>query len=347
MKHYLLSVIVLIISSTSCQKENITIGNNVTETFYVGNKGASMRVLVEGNTSAKVFLLFVHGGPGAGGYIYDTDYIRKNIGNRYAMIYWDERNAGGSQGSSNGKYLTLEQMTDDLKKVIQVIKARYGQDCSIFILGHSFGGLLTSSFMVEGDNQSMVKGWIFADASHNYPLNDSLTRQMLLTTGEQQIALNQNKTQWEEIVAYCNAHTGNFSFEESEQLESYAGVAETYFDEVIEFDIMELVRANAVRYKWPLSSMLMNYLYSSDAGFNKDLVRTGFSSSLGKVTVPVLILYGQYDFVCPQGLGDDFSNRIGSTDKRIVISPISGHTIMLQDEVLFCNEVNKFLDSHK
>ena len=306
-----------------------------------------MRVLVEGNTSSRVFLLFVHGGPGAGAYVYDTDYIRKNIEDHYAVAYWDERNAGGSQGSSDGKYLTLEQMTDDLKKVIQVIKARYGQDCSIFILGHSFGGLLTSSFMVAGNNQSMVKGWIFADASHNYPLNDTLTRQMLLTTGEQQIALNQNRTQWEEIVAYCNAHPGNFSFEESEKLESYAAEAETYFDEVLQFDIMKLIRENAVRYKWPLTSMLMNYLYSSEASFNRDLVKTEFSTSLSKVTVPVLILYGKYDFICPQALGDDFSNRIGSTDKKIVVSPVSGHSIMLQDEVLFCSEVNKFLESHK
>ncbi len=347
MKYPLLSVILLIISVTSCQKEIITIGNNVSETFYVDNRGASMRVLVEGNTSSGVFLLFVHGGPGAGAYIYDTDYIRKNIGVRYAMVYWDERNAGGSQGSLNGKYLTLEQMTDDLTKVILVIKARYGQDCSIFIIGHSFGGLLTSSFMVAGNNQSMVKGWIFADASHNYPMNDSLTRQMLLTTGEQQIALNKNRVQWEEIVAYCNAHTGNFSFEESEQLESYARDAETYFDEVIEFDIMKLVREYAVRHKWPLASMLMNYLYSSEADLNRELLKEEFSSSLNRVTVPVLILYGQYDFICPQGLGNDFYSRIGSTDKKMVISPISGHTIMLQDEVLYCSEVNKFLELHK
>lgn len=347
MKLLYLSAIVLIISVTSCQKEVITIGENVSETFYVDNSGASMRVLVEGNTSSKVFLIFVHGGPGAGGYIYDTDYIRKNIENSYAMVYWDERNAGGSQGSSNRTHLNLGQMADDLKKVIQVIKARYGESCSIFILGHSYGGLLTSAFMVTGNNQSMVKGWIFADASHNYPLNDTLTRRMLLETGEQQIALNQHTAGWEEIVEYCKTHTGNFSYEESEQLETYAGNAETYFNEVIEFDVAGLILANAIPYKWPLTSMLMNYLYSKEAAFNKDLIKTELSSSLGKVTVPVLILYGQYDFICPRGLGDDFYNRIGSADKKIVISPVSGHTIMLQDEVLFCNEVNTFLRLHK
>ncbi len=347
MKRFSILILLLVISLSSCQKEVITIGTHVSETFYVQNNGASMRVLVEGNTSGKVFIVFVHGGPGTGSYFYDTDYIRNNIGNRYAMVYWDERNAGGSQGGSDGKDLSLAQMTDDLRKVLVVLKSRYGQDCSLFLIGHSFGGLLTASFMVSGDNQAMIKGWIFADGSHNYPLNDSLTWQMLLTNGEQQIALNKNKAWWEEIVTYCHDHSGNFSYDESRQLEKYAGEAEGYFDVVAHVDLYELIRKNAVRYDWPLSSMLVNYLYSSEAGFNRDLAKTEFSSYLHTVTVPVLILYGKYDFVCPEGLGEDLYNSIGSEDKQIVISPVSGHSIMLQDEVLFCKEVNGFADTHK
>jgi len=347
MKHHLYFILIVFFLSASCQKVVITIGTNVSETFYVENGGASMRVLVEGNTSGKVFIVFVPGGPGAGAFIYDTDYIRRTIGDRYAMVYWDERNAGASQGEANGKELTLGQMKDDLKKVLKVIKARYGEDCSLFLTGHSFGGLLTASFMVSGDNQSVIKGWIYADGSHNYPLNDSLTWQMLVTKGQQQIALNKNRSQWEEIVAYCNAHPGNFSYEESKQLETYAGEAETYFDVVPEVDIWTLIRKNSVRYDWPLTSMLVNYRYSMRAGFNRDIAKTEFSSSLYKVTVPVLILYGEYDFICPKELGKDLFSRIGSADKKIVISPVSGHNIMFQDEVLFCNEVNKFVELHK
>jgi pimeloyl-ACP methyl ester carboxylesterase len=347
MKHVLLSFLAVFLAITSCQKEKITTGTNVSEDFYVENDGASMRVVVEGNTSSKVFIVFVHGGPGASSFVYNTDYITNNIENNYAIAFWDERNSGASQGSANGKYLTLAQMTDDLKKVIQVIKARYGQNSEVFILGHSFGGLLTSSFMVTGDNQSMVKGWIFADGSHNYPLNDSLTRQMLLNTGEQQIAMNKNTAKWQEIVSYCQTHTGHFSLDESDQMEAYATKAENYMEEVTKIDFLKLVIDNAFRYNLPLTSMLINYLYSSEAAFNKDLARTEFSSSLYKVTVPVLILFGQYDFVCPSGLGDDLFNRISSIDKKIVISPVSGHNIMFQDEVLFCKEVNEFIGLHK
>jgi pimeloyl-ACP methyl ester carboxylesterase len=338
-------VVSLMISS--CQKEEITIGTGVSETFYVENAGASMRVLVEGNTASKVFIVFVHGGPGASAYIYDTDYIRKHVGDNYALVYWDQRNSGASQGASNGKDLTLGQMTDDLKKVLLVIKSRYGQDCSLFLLGHSFGGLLTSSFLVSGDNQAMIKGWIFADASHNYPLNDSLTWQMLVTKGEEQITLNKNRVAWEEIVSYCNSHPAPFSYDESRNLEDYAGDAESYFPQVPEVDILKIMRKRGIRNDWPLTSILVNYLYSSNASFNKDLAITEYSTSLQKVTVPVLILFGEYDFVCPAGMGEDLYKRIGSTDKKMVISPVSGHSIMLQDEVLFCSEINSFVGLHR
>ena len=332
---------------TTCQKEKITIGESVSESFYVENNGESMRVLVEGNTLSTVFVIFVHGGPGAGAFMYNTDYISSNLEDKYAGVYWDERNSGASQGSSNGDNLTLPQMTEDLKKVIQVIKYRYGQGSEIFLLGHSFGGLLTSSFLTTDNNQSMVQGWIFADGSHNYPLNDSLTRQMLLTAGQQQITLNRNRAKWEEIVSYCNTHSVNFSFDESGQLEKYAVDAESYFDEVTKFNSLKLFENNAVKHNWPLTSMLVNYLYSSEAEINKDLALKEFSSSLYKVTIPVLILFGQYDFVCPKGLGVDLYNNISSSDKKIVISPISGHNIMFQDEVLFCNEVDEFVRMHR
>src|SRR5665647_872155 len=332
---------------TSCQKEKITIGTNVSETFYLDNNGASMRLLVEGNTSSHIFLVFVHGGPGTGSFIYNTPYISQNIENKYAVVYWDQRNAGASQGNSNGDHLNLPQMTEGLKKVIQLIKYRYGQGSGIFILGHSFGGLLTASFMTTADNQSLVKGWIFADGSHNYPLNDTLTRKMLFTVGQEQIAKNKNTDKWIPIINYCNAHTGNFTFEESNQLYAYASDAETYFNKVKKINLATLIDYDPVQYGWPVTSILFNLNYSSNASFNRDLAKTEFSSKLGVVTTPTLLLYGKYDFICPGGLEEDIFNRINTRDKKIVISPISGHNIMLQDESFFCKEVNAFIERYK
>jgi pimeloyl-ACP methyl ester carboxylesterase len=341
MKRALLISIILL--SAGCQKEKTGISEFTSEVFYVQNAGASMRVLVQGNTASNTYILVIHGGPGVSSYFYDTKYISQNLGEKFAMVYWDQRNAGASQGSSNGGHLHLDQMTVDLYKVIQVLKFRYGQNLSLFLLGHSFGGLIASDFITRPGYQVLIKGLINVDGSHNYPLNDTLTRQKLLSEGHYQISQQKYVDQWQEIINYCDAHTGNFSLEESQQLEKYATEAEDYIDSIKHINIFKEVLKYSITDKYPLTAILSNLLYSEDSGFNKELAVAQFSYSLNQVTIPVLLLWGKYDFTCPPALGEDFFQRINSAEKRMVISPVSGHNMMLQDEGLFCDEVITFV----
>src|SRR5674476_573705 len=332
---------------SACQKEKISLSENVSEAFYVDNAGASMRVLVDGNTASNTFILIVHGGPGASSYFYDTKYISHNIGDKYAVVYWDQRNAGASQGTNNGGNLHLDQMVEDLKKVIEVLKFRYGQQISLFLAGHSFGGLLAIDFVTSSDYQNMIKGLINVDGSHDYPLNDTLTRQMLLNVGQYEVSKKRHVDKWQPIINYCIAHQGNFSFEESQQLESYASEAETYIDSVKQVSIVSEIFKYSISDKYPLTAMLSNLLYSEDSNFNKELAKTQFSSLLYKITLPVLVLWGKYDFICPPALGEDFYNHISSNDKKMAISPGSGHNVILQNKKFFCEEVNAFVLGHR
>ncbi len=348
MKTNLIITAISLLMLVSCQKEEIKIGTGVSETFYVQNAGASMRVLVEGNTASKTILLFVHGGPGSGSYFYNSDYISQNIENKYAVVYWDQRNAGATQGNNNGDQLNLKTMTIDLKKVIQVLKYRYGQDVSVFILGHSFGGMLTASFLTTEQNQDLVKGWIMCSGSHNYPLNDELSKLGLIFFANQQIALGKRVTQWTEILNYCNSLPNvNFTKEQADKLNAYTKDTESYFDEVMPVSVANLVRANAIKQNYAVTSTYLNSLYSQNANINNELANYELSSQLNKVTIPVLTIYGKYDLTCPPALGDDVYNRISSINKFQYILPNSSHVGMLQDEVLFCNRVNSFIEKFK
>ena len=340
-------IFMIIILITGCQKEKISFSDNASDVFYVENEGAAMRVLVQGNTSSKTFILIIHGGPGAGAFFYDTKFITQNIGDKYALVYWDQRNAGASQGANNGENLHLNVMVNDLKKVITVLKFRYGEDMSLFLLGHSFGGMIAADFVTSSDNQYMIKGLINVDGSHNYPLNDTLTREKLLSVGQYEVSQNLNIDKWTPILNYCEAHKGNFSFEESQQLEIYSTDAENYIDSIKHINIVSQVLRYMISDKYPLTAMLTNLIYSEDSNFNKELAVTQFSTSLSKVTIPVLLLWGKYDFTCPVALGEDFFNRISSTDKSMVISSKSGHYMILQDKDFFCNEINAFVQTHR
>ena len=330
----------------SCQREVITISTKANDIFYLENKGAAMRVEVDGNTASKIFLVIVHGGPGVPCMIYNTDFISQNLENQLAIVFWDQRNAGASQGGMNGKYLHLDQYVDDLRKLIELVKYRYGKDLRIYLVGHSWGGLVTSAFLTQGNNQSMVRGWICVDGSHNYPLNDTLTHNKLLAYGQWQTTLGKNTDQWKEIVQYCTAHNAPFSFDESMQMEDYATTAETLIDSVKQLDMMKLFWHYALSQKSPVTADGMNYLYSSNADLNKEISTVGFSMLLYKVTVPSLLLYGKYDFICPEGLADDILAHIGSSYVKKVISPVSGHNLMFQDGKLFVSEVVDFVNAN-
>jgi pimeloyl-ACP methyl ester carboxylesterase len=345
MKQILFIITLLIFYS--CQKEKITFSSDASEVFYVENAGASMRVLVQGNTSSKIFVIVIHGGPGVSSYFYDTNYIGKNLGDKCAMVYWDQRNAGASQGTSNGNELHLDQMAEDLKKVIEVLKFRYGLDMRLFLLGHSFGGLILADFITKPGYQDMINGLVYVDGSHNYPLNDTLTRQMLLTEGQYAVSQKKYVSEWQPIINYCLSHTGNFSLEESQQLEQYASDAENYIDSINHINIATQVFRYTIPDKYPLTAILSNLLYNEDSNFNKELAVTNFSAQLKIVTIPALVLWGKYDFTCPLPLGEDFYNHISSIDKKIVVSSKSGHNMILQDKKFFCEEVGAFVLTHR
>ena len=110
-----------------------------------------------------------------------------------------------------------------------------------------------------------------------------------------------------------------FSLEESQKLQSYASKAEGYIDSVNKIDLVLTVLKHSVSDKLPLTAIVFNLLYSEDSDFNKEIAHASFSESLYKVTVPVLILWGKYDFTCPSGLGRRFFiPGLNSTDKKMV-----------------------------
>ncbi|HNW51498.1 MAG TPA: alpha/beta hydrolase [Prolixibacteraceae bacterium] len=328
----------------SCHKEEITMGNNASDYFYIERKGASLFTLVRGNTASKIFLLIVHGGPGDSGLSYSNSYMRENIESRYAVIYSDQRDAGSSQGNFNAENLSLDNMAEDINCLISVLKQRYGNDIELFMMAHSFGGLLSPAYLTKSDYQSQIKGLIYADGAFDYPLNDSLTRTRLLAEGERQIAMGKKVDKWNDILSYCHEHTGNFTFEESMKINQLAWKGQSCLDNLKKSESEE-IDLNAPEWERPFSAMLSNMYVNKK--FSKDILHASYTSQLNKITVPVLIIYGEYDMVCPKELGDVFYNQISSTDKEMFIAKGCTHSPMNQDPDFFYDKAIEFIERLK
>jgi pimeloyl-ACP methyl ester carboxylesterase len=326
----------------SCRKESVVLSANANDIFWLNNAGADMPIWIKGNTSSGVIILFVHGGPGDGSYQYvdfQTDQLWKN----YAVAYWDQRDAGAAAGNNNYSNLNLNQMIDDLKKVIILLKYRYGGQQEIFLMAHSFGALLAAGYLVQSDNQDNVKGWIEVDGAHDYPESNVLERQMLIDTGTLKIGENSYAAQWQQIVDYCNTHRANQTLEADLQMDNYAAQAENY--EPINHTATTL---NFFSPSSPISyGINLFYLYNSNAGksFLDSIEKISYTNQLYKITVPSLLIWGQYDFTVPFGCGTQALPLLGSSYKKLVIMPHSGHIPMNSDTNLFTQTVTDFIQT--
>jgi proline iminopeptidase len=345
-------ILVLFITTLfACKKTSITLGTNVTEVFFVKHKGASMPIRVMGNTASKTILLFIPGGPGGPGLVYRntaTLAIEKN----YAVAYINQRECGESQGKSTEPN-NMDLMTEDLDLMISAIKLRYGADVSVFILGHSFGGMSVSAYVTNGDKQKNIKGWIDTDGISDFPALGEMTRDMYLQYGTQEIALGKNVALWQPIVDWCNAHKGKLSVAEiqfinqqtdgEELMDAYI-IGKDYFKSQTDY-FLQLNKD----YNFPLIPYGINFFSTANLNspLSKDIETRSYNPLMNKVTIPSLFLVGKYDFICPPALHQQAYDNVATTEKKIVILPQSGHQAYFNEPELFAKEVNEFMAKYK
>ena len=319
-----LLLFILLTLLPGCQRDEITIGSKANDLFFLQNQGASMPVLVEGNTASKVLLLVVHGGPGSDAMKTMNGPFMDALEARYGMVYWDQRNAGSTQGGANKDVLKVATYADDLKKLVLVLKQRYGTDGRIFLYSHSWGGCLSAAFLTTGDNQNLVRGWINLDGATNFPLKNVESRAMQLRIGGAEVAAGRNAAAWKPLLDYAQANDSNKSPAESEQLNTNAYKAIKLIDQV---NKPRRAVTNDLRYQpvsFVSSLVNLNSVYVNST-MEAELFQISFSPQLPKLTLPVLALFGTYDFVVPPAVGQEVIDKVRSRDKKMVLFERSGH----------------------
>lgn len=328
---YLGLYLIITLALSSCLNDQAPEGGIVHDFFFLRNEGQDMPVTVAGNVESGKMLLIIHGGPGGNGIEYRDEYVSSSVENQLAVVYWDQRYAGNSQG--NGGSIRIEDFADDIKKVIQLLRHRYGQNQQIYLFAHSWGGFLAPYFLLQDSNQNLVQGWIQIGGAHNYELNDFLTKEMLLFYGSQELSANRNTDFWTEVVDWCsnNSHLG---LENSSQLNAFAQDAETMFDFIRDSDLTFALPNNS-----SLAANSVNEKMSGRLQIDQQAYDVPNSNNLNRITLPTLLIWGKYDFVCPPGLAEDIEVNSGSEDLNKVILGNSGHSPMVNEPVTFWSMV--------
>ena len=344
---YLMSLALVVLTFTACKKE-VILSNNIEDTIHIRNGKSDMPAFIRGNGESKVFILLLHGGPGDGGLKYRNHTFSKLLEEKYAVVYWDQRHQGNSHGHLSESDVSIAEMVEDTYYVVKTLKQRYGEDISLFLFGHSWGGTLGTAFMLKENYQSEISGWIESGGAHDFQLINTEQIKMIQKYSALEIDKGNNVAKWTEMIVFINSiDQANISLEEMIELNSYAGICEKLIAEIEsptsselgQFESLFLTPNN------PMSTALNDVQLPKS--LQEELINTSYTNELHKINTPTLLLWGKYDFKVPKTIGEKALEKIGTNDKYLHILEKSGHSSMRYEPEAFTNHVINFIETHK
>ena len=103
--------------------------NGVMQAIHVVSRNASFPVL-----------LFLHGGPGVVNR-HSIFAAHKDLLDSFTIATWDQRGSGGSYSGVKTDTLTIAQLVEDAREVVNYLCKEFGKE-KIFVIGGSWGSLL-------------------------------------------------------------------------------------------------------------------------------------------------------------------------------------------------------------
>jgi len=312
--------------------------------YYLRYKGADMPVVVRGNIPSGVFVIYMHGGPGGSTYPEKAHGMLAATEEKFALVYYDQRASGNSQGKTEAGQINIDQYIEDLEVLIAQLNDRYSPE-HIFLMGHSWGGTLGTAFLLKEGNQALVDGWIEIDGGHNLGREAyELSRDYVIDHAEAIIASGaaseKEVDEWQEIISYYDGvetwddpffvigHSGN------------VGRANGYFHDpeneegLIDADLIFASENNMIAY----------FLQNLNVILHMDIWHLDYTSRLSEIEIPVLIAWGRHDGILPVELAIQAKEAMNLPDENFVIFEHSAHIPQIEETGLFNATVIAFIE---
>jgi len=306
--------------------------------FYLTSAGAKMPVWVKGNKDSRKFIIMLHGGPEGGSSQYYTIFpSHKKIEEQFAIVYWDQRMCGMSQGNPSMSDATLEQFTTDLDKLVQLINNKYNSP-KLFLMGHSWGGALGTNYLLS--HQNKINGWIEIDGGHSWTTANAISRDSMMNFAKAKIQTNNEKDYWQFALNWYNKHeivgiNDNTHY-------TFVGAANGY-DFNPESDSLPIPFTDLLLFS-PISTA---YFFSP---YKFSFLNNGLDlqDQINKITIPTLICWGKHDRVFPVAIAHDTYLKLGTppADKYLHVFDISAHSPNYEQPIEFASYVITFVNKY-
>ena len=313
--------------------------------YHLKNKGANLPIWVKGNLESDVFLITIHGGPGASGHEFPLSLGFEYLEEEYAIVYWDQRFASLSQGDPDRSTLSPDQFIEDTHKVVEFIRSQYNNP-KLFLLGHSWGGQLAAGYLGRDNHANLFEGWIDLDGSIYGDLEAQIMKDWILAQVPEKLKeQGVDLEYWQYIIDWYEANPSPPNYSAFEPYE-YANALDGYA-----YDWAKTQAEQPIPYKELIFSSMFSFsFYIGGIGIEQTWVDTlNFTPELHEIEIPSLLLWGKQDGAVPAAVGDYVYAHLAtdSTHKYLVKIDECSHSPHYDQPERFFQEVSEFMERYR
>lgn len=349
-KYTLISIISILLILASCEKFEFE--DRADTFFHVKVNQTELPVWVKGKTLNKKLVIYINGGPGLTSIdLAETDLLGWSdiLEDELAMVYYDQRGCGNAQGNILRESLTVSQFASDLDAIINVLKHHY-EGAEIYLMSHSFGSFIASTYLMDTSRQSKISGWISVDGAFNfdYDLQWKYRRDFLVNIANEEISGGKDTGHWTDALTWASQTQEIISEKQKEQWRDYIGWPGEIIlpEEEGNVPFGKILRIGFSSSYNILPAYFSKNLEIVNDSLNADVEGMNHISEVSNILLPSLFIWGRYDDLVPPELGYDVFNNLGTpeNEKDFLLMEESGHEPYLSQPKTFQNSIVSFVN---
>lgn len=298
---------------------------------YICINGISTYLLHYPSASEAPLILHIHGGPGAPASVFA--YLTEAFPRNYSIVYYDQRGAGKTLIKNPLAKVNIAALKRDLLETVLHLKRTYQKE-RICILGHSWGSVLGSSFVL--DHPEHVSCYIGCGQMCCFVENEKRAYLFLRDAVRQ----SYDKKAWNALMnlgsypAKCFSMKALLNVVRMRNLQGRFGLAVRMDEEV-----KQIFRQSPVASWIDMVAFVLGGLRS--AGMMKEFWNNDLRSMGYAYQVPVYYIMGDRDRTTPYEIAREYFDRIEAPFKKWYFVPNAGHFVMLDNTGMWRHILNE------
>ncbi len=330
----ILPVALFLIIAFSNSVYSMEVIDAIDDEFFVKSGEEELYIKVRGQNLDNPVLLFLHGGPGelTGPLIFQA-YAGPELEKHFIVGYLHQRNTCKSP-SVPVATLTVEQFVKDVYNVVEFLREKYDKD-KIFLLGHSFGGILGYMYLLEYEDNNNIEKFVSAAGAFSAvsleengyktalelakKTNNQQALERLDTLGPPPYETFQEGMVWRMLI-----------------MNMLNGTKEGITKNLQMSKVMSITGIENINPEWQKKMMA-----TASAMWN-ELNTIDIEDEVKKISIPILIIAGAKDIMVPVRLLKKGYENLGG-EKEYFILEESNHMMFVDEPDLFVSKVIEFI----